>query len=88
MCHPALRRLALGVGGLVALVSAVSACGGVEQQAAKLRPLPEERQELREGEYRSEKFEPPFSFEIGEGWTNAPPETPELLHLQWEETGG
>ncbi len=60
-------------------------CGA---QASKLRPLPEESQELREGEYRSEEFEPPLSFGIGEGWTNAPPETPEHLHLQWEETGG
>ena len=58
MCHPALRRLALRVGVLVALMYAASACGADEQQASKLRPLPEEGQELREGEYRSEEFDP------------------------------
>jgi hypothetical protein len=88
MCHPALRRLALRVGVLVALMYAASACGADEQQASKLRPLPEERQELREGEYRSEEFDPPFSFGVGEGWTSAPPETSEHLHIQWEDKGG
>jgi hypothetical protein len=88
MYRLALKKLALGVGLLVGLVCAVSACGGEEQQAPEPRPLPEEQQDLRPGVYRSEEFEPSLSFRVGEGWNNAPPETPELLHIQWQDTGG
>jgi hypothetical protein len=74
------RVLSLGL--LVVLgVLALSACGGGEKEA-KVRPLPEEPQALRPGEYRSEEFEPSLSFRVGKGWTNAPPETSELLHIQ------
>ena len=75
--------------GLLAawLVFAVSACGGGEEQS-KPRPLPEEEKALRPGEYRSEEFKPSFSFRVGKGWTNAPPETSDLLHIQWEQKGG
>jgi hypothetical protein len=88
MFRPALRKLALRVDLLVTLVSAVSACGGNEQQVSQPQPLPEEEQQLRTGVYRSEEFEPPFSFRVGEGWNNAPPETPEVLHIQWRDVGG
>jgi hypothetical protein len=81
-------RQALSLGLLVVLVVlALSACGGGEKEA-KVRPLPEEPQALRPGEYRSEEFEPSLSFRVGKGWTNAPPETSELLHIQWEQKGG
>ncbi len=83
-----MRKQVVRVVLLAALVSAVSACGGDEQQASKPQPLAEEQQALRSGEYRSEEFESPLSFGVGEGWSMAPPETPEHLHIQWKDTGG
>jgi hypothetical protein len=88
MYRLALRVLALRVGLFVALVAAMSACGGDDQQASEPRSLPEEEQTLRPGVYRSEEFEPSLSFMVGEGWNNAPPETLEYLHIQWQDTGG
>jgi hypothetical protein len=74
---------------VVMLIALAGACtGGEQQQEPRVRPLPEERQALRPGEYRSEEFKPSLSFRVGEGWTSAPPETPEHLHIQWEEMGG
>ncbi len=52
---------------------AVGACGALDEEA-KPRPLPEERRELSPGDYRTDEFEPPFSFRVGEGWSTAPPE--------------
>jgi hypothetical protein len=81
-------RQTLGLALLVTLVFlALSACGGGEKEA-KVRPLPEEQKALRPGVYRSEEFKPSLSFRVGKGWTNAPPETSELLHIQWEQKGG
>jgi hypothetical protein len=58
------------------VVVAVSACGGGggQEQANKPRPLPEEEKALRPDVYRSEEFKPSFSFRVGKGWTNSPPE--------------
>jgi hypothetical protein len=70
------------------LVFAMSACGGNEQQQSKPRPLPEEGQSLRPGEYRSEEFKPSVSFRVGKGWSNDPPEASDALLLTWEETVG
>jgi hypothetical protein len=79
--------LVLPIGLLVALlVFAVSACGGDEQQESKARPLPEVRQALRPGEYRSEEFEPSLSFRVGEGWTSFPPEASDTLSIARGET--
>ena len=80
----------LGVGLLVALVVlALSACaGGGDGQQVKARPLPEESQALRPGEYRSEEFKPSLSFSVGKGWTNAALEVPENLGLIWGESAG
>ena len=86
MYRPMVKRVLLLVLLVALLVFVVSACGGTEEP--KPRPLPEDQQALRPGEYRSEEFEPSLSFRVGEGWTNAPPQTPEHLHLQWKETGG
>ena len=63
-------RQALWLGLLVALVVlALSACGGEnQQQASKVRPLPEEGQALRPGEYFAGDFKPSLSFRVGEGW--------------------
>jgi hypothetical protein len=53
---------------------------------ASPQPLPEEEQELRPGEYRSEEFEPSLSFRVGEGWTSLPPETSDSLFIARGET--
>ena len=76
-----LVRPALRLGLLVTLVVlALSACVGGDEEA-KARPLPEEYEVLRPGTYLSEKFEPPLSFTVGEGWTNFPPEASDDLRL-------
>ena len=67
---------------------AVGACGAPDEEV-KPRPLPEERRELRPGEYRTDDFEPPFSFGVGGGWTNEPPEMSDALLLtRGHETAG
>jgi hypothetical protein len=84
-------RLALSVGLLVILVALVlSACssGGGGEEQAKARPLPEEHQELRPGEYRTEEFKPSASFRVGEGWATSPPEDSDVLELEYGETAG
>ena len=64
---------------------AVGACGAPEE--AKPRPLPEVTRELEPGTYRTEEFEPAFSFRVGEGWTHLPPEKPDYLALDREQIG-
>jgi hypothetical protein len=72
---------------LVTLAGLVlSACDGVEKQA-KVRHLPEEAKALQPGEYRTEEFEPSFSFRVGKGWKNNPPEAFDFL-LLGQERGG
>ena len=83
-------RHALKLAFLVAfVVVALSACGGGGggEEANKPRPLPEVQQVLRPGEYRTEEFEPSFSFKVGKGWKNDPPEAFDIL-LLGQETGG
>jgi hypothetical protein len=64
----------------------LSACGGVEKEA-EVRHLPEEAKPLQPGEYRTEEFEPSFSFRVGKGWKNDPPEAFDIL-LLGKEPGG
>jgi hypothetical protein len=64
----------------------LSACGGVEKEA-EVRHLPEEAKALQPGEYLTEEFEPSFSFRVGKGWKNDPPEAFDIL-LLGQETGG
>jgi hypothetical protein len=81
-------RRALGLVMLAALVLvALAACGGTEKEA-KPRPLPEHDKDLQPGEYRSEEFEPSLSFRVGNGWTNVPPESSELLAIKRGVMGG
>jgi hypothetical protein len=82
----------LKIGLLMAfVVLALSACGGGggggEQQQAKPRPLPEDLQALRPGEYRSEEFKPSLSFRVGEGWTNDLEISDALSITRGEEAG-
>jgi hypothetical protein len=87
MYHPTPTGLALRMGMLLVmsiLLLLVPACGAPEE--AKPRSLPEDTRKLGPGTYRSEEFEPSFSFKVGEGWTNLPPEMPDDLALVWGQT--
>ena len=79
--HRSGMQHSLLVGALLAFCAlALGGCGAPDEEA-KPRPLLEERRELRPGEYRSDEFEPPFSFRVGEGWTNEAPEMSDALFL-------
>jgi len=65
---------------------AVGACGAPEE--AKPRPLPDEPRKLDPGAYRTEDFEPAFSFEVGEGWSTDLPEAYDLLLITRTDEGG
>ena len=78
--HRSGTQHALLVGVVLAFCAlAAVACG--EPEVAKPRPLPEDARELDPGTYRTEEFEPAFSFGVGEGWTNLPLEKPDVLAL-------
>lgn len=76
------------LGLLVALlVLVVSSCGATEE--SEPHPLPEDPQALSPGEYRSEEFEPSFSFRVGKGWSSAPLEASDsLLITRVESSAG
>jgi hypothetical protein len=81
--HPGSRTLgrALGLGLLAMLVVLVpSACGGVEKEP-EVRHLPDEAKFLQPGQYRTEEFEPSFSFRVGNGWKNGTPEAFDVMLL-------
>ena len=86
MYRPTPTGFALRVGMLLvmSILLLVMACGAPEE--AKPRPLPEDTRKLSPGTYRSEEFEPSFSFKVGEGWTNLPPEMPDDLALAWGQS--
>ena len=80
-------KRALGLGLLaMLLVLVLSACGRVEKEP-KVRHLPDEARPLQPGKYRTEEFEPSFSFRLGKGWKNDPPEAFDIL-LLGQNTGG
>jgi hypothetical protein len=80
-------RHALRLGVVLAFVAlAVGACGAPEE--AKPRPLPDEPRKLDPGTYRTEDFEPAFSFEVGEGWSTDLPEAYDLLLITRTDEGG
>jgi hypothetical protein len=83
-------RQALRLGLLVILVVlAMNACGGGGEAAgggggeeqAKARPLPQDPEALRPGQYRTEGFEPSLSFTVGKGWSNAEAQLSDYIYL-------
>jgi hypothetical protein len=86
------------VGLLFALVLTMGACGGgggepassPEPESSKSktansgRTLPEGGA-LSAGKYRTEKFTPAFSFEVGKGWSTGGPEFEDIVFLAWGE---
>src|SRR5829696_8783442 len=55
-------------------------------EEAKLRPLSEDPQPLRPGEYRSEEFEPSLPFRAGKGWSGTPLKASDHLEITRRET--
>jgi hypothetical protein len=85
--HRSGTQHALLVGVVLAFcVLAAAACGAPE--VAKPRPLPDGPRKLEPGAYRTEQFEPAFSFRVGEGWSNAQPEAYDLLVITRGDEGG
>jgi hypothetical protein len=85
--HRSGTQHALLVGVVLACcVLAMGACGSPEE--AKPRPLPEETRKLSPGTYRTEEFEPAFSFRVGEGWSTAQPEVYDILLIARADGGG
>src|SRR5919112_4223745 len=84
--HPrnrTLRRALALVMLAILVVLVLGACGRVEKKA-KVRHLPDEARPLQPGRYRTEEFEPSFSFRVGKGWKNGTPEAFDVMLL----TGG
>jgi hypothetical protein len=83
MYRPALSRLVFRVVGLlvIPILALATACGAPEE--AKPRPLPEDRQALRPGTYRSEEFKPSLTFRVGKGWKHMPHEQSDSMVISW-----
>jgi hypothetical protein len=93
-----MRRFVSVLGLLFALVLTTSACGGGNGESASspepessksetansVRKLPEGGA-LSAGKYRTEKFTPAFSFEVGKGWSTGGPEFEDVVFLTWGE---
>ena len=91
-------KRAIGVGLMMTLVVlALSACGGgqeevkAQQEANKPRPLPQDLELLRPGEYHSVEFKPSLSFVVSKGWANTEAQLPDSIEVgeveQQEEVG-
>jgi hypothetical protein len=87
---------ALRLGLLLTLVIlALSSCGGGagggREEEAKGRPLPQNPEALRPGEYHSAKFKPSLSLRVGKGWSNTEAQLPDSIEVgeveQQEEIG-
>jgi hypothetical protein len=86
--HRSGTQHALRLGAVLAFCAlAVGACGAPEEEA-KPRPLPDETRKLDPGSYRTDEFEPAFSFGVGEGWSTSPPEAYDFLLITRGNEGG
>ena len=72
----------------MAFCELVSGACGAPDEEAKPRPLPGEPRKLEPGAYRTEDFEPAFSFEVGEGWATDLAEAYDLLIITRGAEGG
>jgi hypothetical protein len=66
---------------------AADGCGALKEEA-KPRQLAEYTRKLDPGTYRTEEFEPAFSFTVGEGWSTAQPEVYDILLIARADGGG
>ena len=83
------RRAMLLLSAATMALLALTACSsGSSQEEAKARSLPEQPQELRPGEYRTEEFKPSASFKVGKGWLTSPPEASDVLQFEYGMTTG
>ena len=79
----------LRLGAVLALCALAAVACGAPDEEAKPRPLPEEPRKLDPGTYRTEEFEPAFSFEVGEGWSHEGSEMSDgFLITQGQGIGG
>ena len=82
------RRAMLLLSAATMALLALTACSsGSSQEEAKARSLPEQPQELRPGEYRSEEFKPSFTFRVGKGWSTSEYAS-DYLGMGWAEKEG
>jgi DNA-binding CsgD family transcriptional regulator len=71
------RATSLFVATMVIL--ALTACGGgssAQEEEGKARPLPQDPEALRPGEYHSVVFKPSLTFRVGKGWLNTDAASP------------
>ena len=92
------RTLRLGL-MMTLVVLAMGACGeggvragGSGEEQDKARPLPQDPEALRPGEYRTEEFKPSLSFRVEEGWSNTEAQLSDSIEVgevsqQGAETG-
>jgi hypothetical protein len=76
------------LGAVLALCALAAVACGAPDEEAKPRPLPDDSRKLEPGAYRTEEFEPAFSFEVGGGWSTAQPEAYDLLLITRGDEGG
>ena len=81
-------KLAFGLGLLSALLVLMLCACAEGENGSDARPLPEEEEALRPGEYRSEEFEPSLSFRVGKGWSSTPLEASDILHITHGQEAG
>ena len=90
MYCPASSRSVFRVVGLLVLpiLALATACGAPPPEEPKPRPLPEDAQTLSPGTYRSEEFQPSFSFRVGKGWSSTPWGASDVLEITRGQTAG